>query len=343
MKPSQVKAVLPTLIEQKRPVMLWGPVGAGKSAVVNQVAAEIEAKISDARLSTMDTVDIRGFPVPNLEAGTMSWLPADFLPPMLVKGKGGKMVPNTSKGILFLDELPSAPPAVQAAAYQLVLDRRIGKYELPENWAIVAAGNRSSDRSVVHEMPAALRNRFVHLDFDVDADDWYDKAIEDGVSDVTRGLIRFKPNLLHSFDPKVNPRSFPTPRSWGFADAILQAGHGPDAERELLNGAVGEGAAAELLAFRGVYKDLPTVDEVLLAPDSAPVPSQDNPSARYAICSALDTKASPGTISRLLQYAERMDVEFQVLFMHSAIKRDRNISKTKDYIKWLGKNQGVIL
>lgn len=340
MKPSQVKAILPSLLDRHQPVMIWGPVGAGKSDTARQVAKLTERQLSDVRLSTMDTVDIRGFPVPDLEAGVMSWLPADFLPPMLVKGKGNKMVPNESRGILFLDELPSAPPAVQAAAYQLVLDRRIGKYELPENWAVVAAGNRASDRSIVHEMPAALRNRFIHIDFEVDLDDWYNWATENGVSEITRGFLRFKPGMLHNFD-NTNPRAFPTPRSWSFVDSVLQGGHSPDIERELIAGTVGEGAAAEYLTFARVARELPTVDEILLNPDSAPVPT--DLSARYAICTALDTKATPTTMERLLTYAERMDPEFQVLFARSAIMRDRDNSKSKAYLKWVTKNQDLLL
>ena len=341
MKPSQVKAVLPSLIEQRRPVMLWGPVGAGKSDIVAQVAKENECELSDARLSTMDTVDVRGFPVPNLEAGVMSWLPADFLPPMLVKGKNGKMVPNASKGILFLDELPSAAPAVQAAAYQLVLDRRIGKYELPENWAIIAAGNRAGDRSIVHDIPAALRNRFIHIDFEVDLEDWYGWATANNVSDITRGFLRFKPNMLHMFDSASNPRSFPTPRSWSFVDSVLNGKYDPNTEVDLIKGAVGEGAAMEYLTFARIARDLPTVDEVLLAPDTAPVPAE--PSACYAICTALDSKATTGTMGRLLTYAERMEPEFQVLFVRSAAMRNREVTKTKEYIKWLQKNQALIL
>lgn len=342
MKPSKAKAALLHLIERRRPAFIWGAPGVGKSEVVEQTAAESARKLVDVRLSTMDVVDIRGFPVPNLEAKTMEWLIANFLPPMQVPGKTkSKLVPNESKGLLFLDEMNSAPQAVQAAAYQLVLNRRIGDYELPANWAILAAGNRASDRSVVNAMPAALANRFVHIDFEPDADDWQAWAAVNGVSDVTRGFLRFKPALLHSFDPATNPRAFPSPRSWVFVDDVINSHLDAETEHELIKGTVGEGAAAEYLTFARLARDLPSVDEILLAPDTAPVP--DEPSAQYAICTALDAKANKNTIGRLLTYAERLPVEFQVLFVRYAAMTNREITQTKEYTKWVTANQDVLL
>lgn len=342
MKPSKIKPALRHLLNQKRATFLWGAPGVGKSDLVREVAAEDNREVRDVRLSTMDVVDIRGFPVPNLETKVMEWLVANFLPPMLVPGKTkGKLVPNESRGVLFLDEMNSAAPAVQAAGYQLVLDRKIGDYTLPENWSIIAAGNRTSDRSVVHAMPAALANRFVHIDFDVDMDDWYAWATQNGISDITRGFIRFRPNLLHSFDANSNPRAFPSPRSWAFVDNVLNGQLESSIEYELIKGTVGEGAAAEFSAFARLAKDLPTADEILLAPDSAPVPTE--PASQYAICTALDSRATSGTIGRLLTYVTRLPTEFQVLFMRSATIANREIANTKEFIKWVTANQDVLL
>jgi hypothetical protein len=342
MKPSKVKAALLHLMNRRRPAFLWGAPGVGKSDVVAQVASESNRQLVDVRLSTMDVVDIRGFPVPNLEKRVMEWLIANFLPPMMVPGKTkGKLVPNESFGLLFLDEMNSAPQAVQAAAYQLVLDHRIGDYILPANWSILAAGNRAGDRSVVNAMPAALANRFIHIDFEPDADDWQAWAAANGVSDVTRGFLRFKPSLLHSFDPSTNPRAFPSPRSWSLVDDVINSHLDSDTEYELIKGTVGEGAAAEYLTFARLARDLPSVDEILLAPDTAPVPQE--PSAQYAICTALDAKANKNTIGRLLTYAERLPTEFQVLFMRYAAIANREITQTKEYTKWITANQDVLL
>lgn len=334
MKPSQVKAALSHLISQRRPAFIWGPPGAGKSDVVRDVAHSADLELRDVRLSLMDPVDLKGFPVIN-EVGAgknktkqMSFVPPDFLP---VSGEG----------ILFLDEMNSAPQSVQAAAYQLILNRRIGEYELPEGWAVLAAGNRAGDRAVVNAMPSALANRFVHIDFEVDVDDWYNWATEAGVSDITRAFIKFRPALLHSFDPNAGERAFPTPRSWHFVDNVAQSALESDTEFELIKGTVGEGAAAEYLAFSRIAAELPSAEEILMAPDSAPVP--ESPAGKYAVCTMLDRKATPTSIGRLLTYAERMDVEFQVLLVKSAAIANREITKTKEYSKWVMANKEVLI
>ena len=330
MRPSQVFKSLTHLIAAKRPAFVWGPPGAGKSDIVRSVADSTGLELKDVRLSLMDPTDLKGFPVVR---GTgknqqMAFVPPDFLP---TKGKG----------ILFLDEMNTAPPAVQAAAYQLILNRRLGDYELPDGWAVVAAGNRASDRAVAHTMPSALANRFIHIDFEVSVDDWYEWATAHGVSSVTRGFIKFRPALLHNFDPTSNPRAFPTPRSWVFVDDVVGSQLDQNTEFELIKGAVGEGAAAEYMAYYKMHADLPSVDEILLNPDGAPVPEE--PAAQYAICTAMDSKATKTSFGRLLQYASRLPTEFQVLFVKSAVIANREVSKTQEYIGWLTKNSAVLI
>lgn len=330
MKPSQIKQALIHLTERKRPAFIWGPPGAGKSDIVREVAEHRGVELRDVRLSLMDPTDLKGLPTIS-GTGTkkqVSWAAPDFLP---TKGKG----------ILFLDELVSAPQSVQAASYQLILNRKIGDYELPDGWSVLAAGNRSGDRAVVHAMPSALANRFVHIDFDVDPDDWGLWAAKAGVSDLTRGFIRFRSDLLHKFDPGSNPRAFPTPRSWVFCDDVIQSGLSADTELELIKGTVGEGAAIEYIAHIKMAKDLPSVDEILMNPDTAPVPS--SPASKYAICTALDKKANKSTIGRLLTYMTRLEPEYQVVFMRAAGAINREILGTKEGVKWLTENQEALL
>lgn len=330
MKPSSVKQSLKHLVARKRPVFIWGPVGAGKSDVVAAVAKELSLELRDVRLNLMDPVDLKGFPVVRGAGKTqsMAFVPPDFLP---TKGKG----------ILFLDEMNSAPQSVQAAAYQLILNRKLGDYELPEGWAVVAAGNRASDRSVVNAQPAALANRFVHIDFEVDVEDWFVWATQNGVSDITRAFIKFRSNLLHSFDPASNPRAFPSPRSWVFVDDVLTSGLAADTEFELIKGTVGEGAAAEYVAFARMARDLPTAEEILANPAKAPVPTA--PATMYAIATMLDKKATPVTLAKLLTYMGRLPVEFQVLFMRSAGMANRDLLKTKEFVTWMTTNQDVVI
>ena len=165
MKASAIASALRTLIGARQPVFLWGGPGVGKSAVVAQVADSLSLELRDIRALLLDPVDLRGLPFLG-EGGRAEWAIPCFLP-------------STGSGIIFLDELNAAPAMVQAACYQLVLDRRLGEYRLPDTWSIIAAGNRDSDRAVTAKMPTPLRNRFVHLDFDVDAQEWSEWAVND--------------------------------------------------------------------------------------------------------------------------------------------------------------------
>lgn len=334
MKPSELTKALTHLIQQRRPAMVWGAPGIGKSDIMRQVAKDLGLELRDVRLSTMDVVDVRGFPVPDLEQQVMKWLTANFLPPMQVKGK-----PNKTRGVIFLDELTSAVPAVQAAMYQLILDFRIGDYTLPSGWSIIAAGNRKSDRSVVHEMPAALANRLIHLDAESDADEWQAWAIKNGISSVTRGFLQFRPSLLHKFDP--NARAWPSGRTWEFVDRNVRGHNLPSSlEFSLIAGAVGEGAATEYHAFAATAERVPKVADILSKPDTTPVP--DDPSVLYATATSLDTHVKPDTIAKALIYIERMPPEFQVLCLRGAVTANPDIENTKEYTDWLIKNANLI-
>ena len=336
MKPSSASQALKHLIKVQRPVFIWGPPGAGKSDIVHQVATDLDVELRDVRLSLLDPIDLKGFPIVDKEAGNMAWLPANFLPPMTIKGK-----PNKSKGILFLDEMNSAPQAVQASAYQLILNRRIGDYVLPEGWSMVAAGNRGTDRAVTHAMPSPLANRFVHIDYDVDMDDWYNWATKNDISAELRAFIRFRPNLLHSFDASMNPRSFPSPRSWVFVDSIQGSNLDTATEYELIKGTVGEGAATEFIAFVKIAKDLPTIDQILMAPEKTELPS--SPAAQYALCTALDKKTTKDNIDRVLKYVGRMPTEYQVLYFRSVLLANDTIATTPAFTKWVSQNQEVLM
>ena len=328
MKPSSLRSALPKLLAKQRPVFLWGAPGVGKSDVIKQIAEDHKLELRDVRLSLLDPIDLKGFPTIDSVKKQMSWLPADFLP-------------KKGKGLLFLDEMNSAPQSVQAAAYQLVLNRKIGEYKLPDGWSVMAAGNRASDRSVVHAMPAALANRFVHLDFDINVDDWSHWAMENELHTDLRAFIRFRPNLLHCFDSASNPRAFPSPRSWAFVNDIYKDSHSADDEYELIKGTVGEGAAAEFSGFVRQIKDLPTIDQVLLDPDGTKVPT--SPAGMYAMATALDAKTTTNNIGRVMKYMDRMPVEFQVVFVRSAIRRDGKLTGTKEYMAWGIKHQNVLL
>jgi MoxR-like ATPase len=319
MKPSGIAGALMTLVRARQPVFVWSGPGTGKSSVVAQVAAALHLQLRDVRALLLDPVDLRGLPFLGAD-GRSKWATPDFLPQ-----DGG--------GILFLDELNAAPAMVQASCYQLILDRKLGEYVLPDGWAIVAAGNRDSDRAVTTRMPTPLRNRFVHLEFDVDLQEWCEWAIQTGVRPEVIAFLRFRPVLLSAFDRDAN--AFPSPRSWEFVSRILDSlSQQPDPamQHELIAGAVGAGAATEFSGFLRILRELPDVDTILLNPQRAPVP--EDASAQYAVASALARCASDSNFDRICTYLARLPTEFRVLCVRNATLRAPTVRSTGAYVKF---------
>jgi len=187
---------------------------------------------------------------------TMKWAPPMELPDAAMAKKYKTIV-------LFLDEMNSAAPAVQAAAYQLILNRRVGTYVLPDNVLIVAAGNRDADKGVTYRMPAPLANRFVHLELKVDFDDWFQWATENKIHTDVVGYLTFSKKDLYDFDPKSPSRSFATPRSWSFVSELLEDDDDENTTTDLVSGSVGEGLAVKFMAHRKMASKLPNPSEIL--------------------------------------------------------------------------------
>lgn len=260
------------------PVMLWGAPGIGKSQIISQVAAKNGANIIDIRLSQMEPSDLRGIPFKN--GSLVDWSVPSLLPDSKRHGK---------QGILFLDEITSAPPTVSAAAYQLILDRRLGDYIVPEGWVIFAAGNRQGDRGVTYSMPAPLANRFSHYELDVNLDDWVAWAYKNNIDERIIGFLRYRPEHLFEFDAKHNPVAFPSPRTWEFVHRALNK-FGTDLSlfRQAAGACVGEIAGVEITTFVEHMADLPDLDAIING-ESVSIPKELD--LQYAICAALAGKA----------------------------------------------------
>ena len=303
MRPAQLLTILDCEFTSTRdgnhtPVMLWGPPGVGKSDMIRQTGQRHAAPVIDIRLSQMEPSDLRG--IPFRSGDFVEWAAPAILPDA---GRHGE------QGILFLDEITSAPPSVSAAAYQLILDRRLGEYEVPDGWAIFAAGNRQGDRGVTYTMPAPLANRFSHFDVDTHLDDWVAWAYQHGIDERVIAFLRFRPELLFDFDPAHNPVAFPSPRSWEFAHRSLQK---VGASTELLQGAlqacVGPAAGIELTAFVNSLDKMPDLDDIVAGKE---VPVPDEIDLQYAVAAALvgrairaqDSEDAEQIIGRILDYA----------------------------------------
>ena len=322
------------------PVMLWGPPGVGKSQMVAQIAERHNAPLIDIRLSQMEPSDLRGIPFKSGEE--VVWAIPAMLPGVKRHGE---------EGILFLDEITSAPPSVSAAAYQLILDRKLGEYEVPQGWAIIAAGNRQGDRGVTYSMPAPLANRFSHYEVEVNMDDWVAWAYANNIDERIIAFLRFRQDLLFDFDPSHNPVAFPSPRSWEFAHRALQKF---DENQDLLTGAlqacVGNAAGIELRAFIESLDQMPDLDAIINGED---IPAPKEIDLQYAVASALvgrairakETGEAASVHGNILSYAGKFPQRemgvMMVSDMHRAIGED--IFAVPEFANWADKIADIML
>ncbi len=292
--PAQLTPFLARLAEARLflSTMIWGPPGIGKSSIVAQVAQAVGIELIDVRLSQLAPTDLRGLPVADPDTRTSRWYPPEFLP-------------TTGAGVLFLDEINMAPPAMQGVAQQLILDRRIGSYRVPDGWLVWAAGNRKEDRASVFDMPAPLANRFIHLTVLPDADSFRGYALRRGLHEQVLAFLAYRPKLLHVLDPQ-RP-AWPSPRSWVMAGELHRLGLD-------ITPAVGEGAAAEFAAFVALYRDLPDLDAIAAGALTPPFPAE--PSARYALTLGLAARAdtTPRVLHALSYLLDHAPAEWVNLF-----------------------------
>jgi hypothetical protein len=269
MNPEDLKTYLDRLITNnlKISTMIWGAPGIGKSSIVNQLATAHQLEFIDIRLSQLAPTDLRGLPV--AENGVSKWFPPEFLP-------------QQGQGILFLDEINMAPPAMQGMAQQLILDRRVGSYLVPDGWFVWAAGNRKEDRAGVFDMPAPLTNRFLHLQVEADFESFKAHALGEGVHEQIIAFLSFRPSLLHKIDPQQP--AWCSPRSWMMASILHY--NGLD-----LAPAIGVAASAEFQAFLLTYRLLPDLTPIFEGKGSH-ITFPTEPSARYATAIGLTVHAT---------------------------------------------------
>ena len=335
MKASDIIKVLSDERLSRQPIMIWGPPGVGKSDVVETVAKNRGCPLWDVRLSLLDPTDLRGIPIP--QGDRALWLPPAFLP--------------DRPGILFLDEINAAPPLVQASAYQLILNRRIGEYVLPDGVQIVAAGNRRQDRAVTHRMPAPLRSRFqTHLNFEVDKDDWLRWAAGHGINADIQSFIQVeygsesannRPDYpLFDFSATDADESFPCPRTWTFVNDLMNL---PDSSvrHELIAGTIGAATAAGFRTYITTLRDLPSTDAVLVNGETPELARTD---MRYAYILRVATAARPSQYPNVIRYANSLGAEFSVLMIKNMIERDLEGMRIADgFVDWAESHADIML
>lgn len=279
--------------------MLWGPPGVGKSSLIHQIAAELGFSVLDLRLAQLEPTDLRGVPMPNRDTGRAEWFLPGFWPvrseeettrKVTTMAKGKKVTKNVKvpagccpdgPGIVFLDEIEKAPVSVKNASLQLVLDRMVGTYKLPDDWAIIGAGNREEDGCFSAPLGSALSNRMIHLEVEADIDSWGAWARDNGVADDVIGFLHSRPELLYK---QTEDHAFPSPRSWEMGSTLLGSVKTQKEQKELLAAAIGRGVAGEFVVWSNVYKNV-NPEDVLngVIPDFA----QKDQSFKYAVTMAV--------------------------------------------------------
>ena len=323
----EIIADLQSLLDVDAPAFIWGAPGVGKSEAVAQVAATRGANVTDIRLSTFDPVDLRGLPMVDLERKVTAWMRPQIWP-----------VETGRETVLFFDEMDRAAPAVANAALQIVLDRRIGEFELPASVRIVAAGNGATDARTTSKIGSAQANRFTHLYVEADADaaaaHWASKGRDPALS----AFIRFRSNLIQTA-PAAGEHGFASPRAWEKCDRFM---HLPDAQRaRLIKGTVGEAPAMEFEAFVRMFRNLPSIDAIIRDPSGAPVSADI--SVNYAVASALSRKATHQNFAAICTYLQRMPREFDIACVTDATRRDAGLTQVRAYAEWAARNQDVSL
>lgn len=328
-KPSDLIKELRANAMANIPSMIWGGPGIGKSDIAYQFSALMNAKMFELRANLFDPVDVRGgLKVVEMQDGsyrTRYGVPEDY--------------PDSSyQGVvvMFIDEIVNAPKATQNALLQLLLNKRIGTYELPANTIIIAAGNRAQDRAAVHEMPTPVKNRFAHYELEANIDDFCKWGLTNNLDPSIIGFLRYRPSLLHSVDSTQN--AFPTPRLWAMLSRKL-----PFMTDEFYGCAslIGDGPAGEFIAFKSIYQDLPDIDELLANPSSAKVPTET--SLLYAIAGALASRVDTNNFDAVMRYAKRMPAEYQVVVVRDSIAKESELITHKAFQQWTADNASVLL
>jgi hypothetical protein len=327
--PSQLTTLLSKTIPAHLPVLVTGMPGIGKSDIIGQAAEAAGADFMVTHPAVSDPTDFKGLPWAEAGADVATFLPFGDLA-LMVNAK--KLL------VVLIDDLGQATPAVQAAVMQLLLARQVNGHKLSDNVVFIAATNRRTDRAGVTGLLEPVKSRFaaiVELVTDVDEhaewalnQPWYPAELV--------AFHRFRPALLADFKPSADLTNSPLPRTWANAAKILGLGLDPELELAALAGAVGDGAAAELVAFLRLVRELPDIESIIADPENAPIP--DSPGTLYAVVTALGSKASVDTFEGISRYAGRLleagNGEFATLLARDAIRRDPEITNTQAFVRF---------
>lgn len=338
-KPSQARQAILTAIKARLVGMMHGSPAIGKSSIVHAIAEEFNLKVIDLRLSQCDPTDLLGFP--RIVDGKAGYAPMETFPvegdslPFHIDADGKPTEVLYAGWLLFLDELPTAPPAVQAAAYKLILDRMVGQNRLHKKVAIVGAGNLESDNALVQPMSTALQSRMLHISLQLDHNEWLEWARTNKLNFRITSYINYKPEALYTFDPNHTDHTYASPRTWEFADRVMKVNSdlSDPLMLPLLGGCISEGVAAEFIQFCKIENELPSLKEIVAMPDSCRMPKE--PSTLFLMSGMLGNGTTKDNLDEVMQFVKRMPAEFQTISLREIIKRNNALLGHPVMQKWI--------
>jgi hypothetical protein len=337
MKPSQAHTLLVELIQSRLPGLLVGAPGVGKSDIVAQAAETAEADLIISHPAVADPTDAKGLPWVSKDSKSATFLPFGELERALKAKK---------PTVWFLDDLGQAPAAVQASYMQLLLARRVNNHVLPDCVTFLAATNRRTDRAAVSGILEPVKSRFATIILlEPDQNDWSTWAMDHDMPPQLIAYIRFRPDQLCNFQPSADLTNSPLPRTWANVGRLLGTSLPPAIMREAIAGAVGEASAVEFCGFLDMYAELPSIDAIMLDPNSGKIPTK--PAALYAVVTALGMRANAGNFDRIGKYAERLvgelRGEFAALLLRDSIRRDEEIVNTQAFVRLAAGELGQLI
>ena len=330
MRPRDLSQLLTKAIPAHMPVLIKGAPGVGKTDLVTAACAAAGSELIVSHPVVDEPVDYKGMPAIKEDH-------AEFLP----FGSLRKLIEADRPTVYFMDDLGQAPPAVQAAAMQLILARRINGHGVSDQVTFIAATNRKQDKAGVSGILEPVKSRFVTIvELTPDLEDWLLWAKANALPAELIAFIKFRPKLLFDFAPSVEMKNSPCPRTVHNVAKLMGLGLCKEIEFEAYAGAAGEGFAAELMGFLQIYRQLPDPALILLDPEGASVPN--DPATLYAVCTALSRRASPENMEALVTYADRLPDEFSVLLVTDSQKQNPNIVNTRAYARWTARHHAVM-
>lgn len=332
MRAAELKKLLEWAIPQRLPILIKGIPGIGKTDIVEDSSTQASNDLIISHPVVSDPTDFKGLPADNGD-GTARFLPFGDL---------AALVKADKPTVFFLDDLGQAPASVQAACMQLILARRVNGHKVSDQVTFIAATNRKGDKAGVSGLLEPVKSRFASIvELEVNTDDWCRWAITHGMPVELIGFIRFRPALLSAFEPTKEIVNSPSPRTVSYVGKMQAAGLPQALEFEAFKGAAGEAFATEYSAFLKLYRVMPDIDQIVLNPAGAKIPTE--PGILYALAGALAARINDNSIGPIIQYLKRLGPEIQVASLKDGVIRNPDITKTKAFTLWSVDNANALI